>query len=94
MRNHEPRFGVVLISQGREVGGGDVRSDVGVLARITECVERASGRYALHCRTGERIRVCEWLPDDPVPARDGRGVARRAGGCRCRRTRYSNSKIG
>ena len=21
----------------------------------------------LRCRTGERIRVCEWLPDDPYP---------------------------
>jgi uncharacterized protein len=67
MRSPEPRFGVVLISQGREVGGGDSRSDVGVLARITECVETASGRYALRCRTGERIRVCDWLPDDPYP---------------------------
>ncbi len=67
MRSTEPRFGVVLISQGREVGGGDSRSDVGVLARIAECVETASGRYALRCRTGERIRVCDWLPDDPYP---------------------------
>ena len=44
MRNPEPRFGVVLISQGREVGGGDARSDVGVLTRITECAELGSGR--------------------------------------------------
>ena len=29
-------FGVVLIQAGREVGGGDVRSDVGALARIVE----------------------------------------------------------
>ncbi len=29
-------FGVVLISQGREVGGGDQRCDVGVLVRIAE----------------------------------------------------------
>ncbi|MGA7053456.1 MAG: LON peptidase substrate-binding domain-containing protein, partial [Mycobacterium sp.] len=60
-------FGVVLIARGREVGGGDLRSDVGVLARITECVDQGSGRYLLRCRTGERIRVCEWLPDDPYP---------------------------
>jgi Lon protease-like protein len=60
-------FGVVLISRGREVGGGDSRSDVGVLARITEYADLGSGRYALHCRTGERIRVCDWLPDDPYP---------------------------
>jgi uncharacterized protein len=60
-------FGVVLISGGREVGGGDSRCDVGVLARISECVEQGAGRYALLCRTGERIRVSQWLPDDPYP---------------------------
>ncbi|MGB9307180.1 MAG: LON peptidase substrate-binding domain-containing protein [Mycobacterium sp.] len=60
-------FGVVLIARGREVGGGDSRSDVGVLARITEYADLGSGRYALHTRTGERIRVGEWLPDDPYP---------------------------
>jgi Lon protease-like protein len=60
-------FGVVLISRGREVGGGDTRCDVGVLSRITECVDHGSDRYLLRCRTGERIRVCEWLPDDPYP---------------------------
>ncbi len=60
-------FGVVLISRGREVGGGDARCDVGVLAHITEHAELGSGRYVLQCRTGERIRVSEWLPDDPYP---------------------------
>ncbi len=68
LRDDDPRFGVVLISQGREVGGGDVRCDVGTVARITDCVDLAgSGRYVLRCRTGERIRVCDWLPDDPYP---------------------------
>ncbi len=60
-------FGVVLISAGREVGGGDARCEVGTLARIVECVDHGAGRYSLLCRTGERIRVCEWLPDDPYP---------------------------
>ena len=68
MREDDPRFGVVLISQGREVGGGDVRCDVATVARITECVDLAgSGRFVLRCRTGERIRVCDWLPDEPYP---------------------------
>jgi Lon protease-like protein len=68
MRDDDPRFGVVLISQGREVGGGDVRCDIGTVARISECVDLAgSGRFMLRCRTGERIRVCDWLPDDPYP---------------------------
>jgi uncharacterized protein len=60
-------FGVVLISRGREVGGGDARCDVGVLCRIVECVEQGADRYSLRCRTEERIRVREWLPDDPYP---------------------------
>lgn len=60
-------FGVVLISRGREVGGGDARCDVGVLAHIADCVDHGAGRYSLNCRTGERIRVSEWLPDDPYP---------------------------
>lgn len=60
-------FGVVLIARGREVGGGDSRCEVGVLARITECIDQGENRYSLACRTGERIRVCEWLPDDPYP---------------------------
>ncbi|MGO9928169.1 MAG: LON peptidase substrate-binding domain-containing protein [Mycobacterium sp.] len=60
-------FGVVLISQGREVGGGDSRCDVGIVSSITEYADLGAGRYVLQCRTGERIRVSEWLPDDPYP---------------------------
>lgn len=60
-------FGVVLISRGREVGGGDARCDVGVSSRIADCVDHGAGRYTLSCRTEERIRVSEWLPDDPYP---------------------------
>ncbi|CQD05219.1 ATP-dependent protease La [Mycobacterium lentiflavum] len=60
-------FGVVLIARGREVGGGDARCDVGVLCTIEECVEQGAERYAVVCRTGERIRVSEWLADDPYP---------------------------
>jgi uncharacterized protein len=60
-------FGVVLISAGREVGGGDSRCDVGVLSTIDEHADLGTGRYVLRCRTGERIRVAQWLPDRPYP---------------------------
>lgn len=60
-------FGVVLIARGREVGGGDARCDVGVLCRITDYVDHGEGRYSVDCRTGERIRISQWLPDDPFP---------------------------
>jgi uncharacterized protein len=63
----DPSFGVVLIAAGREVGGGDTRSDVGALAHITEVANFGDGRYRLRCVIGERIRVVEWQPDDPYP---------------------------
>ena len=63
----DPAFGVVLISQGREVGGGETRSAVGALAHIVECVDLGEGQYQLLASIGERIRVTEWLPDDPYP---------------------------
>lgn len=63
----DPAFGVVLIAAGREVGGGDTRSDVGALAHITDVGDHGDGRYRLKCVMGERIRVLEWQPDDPYP---------------------------
>ena len=63
----DPVFGVVLIEAGREVGGGDARSDVGALAHITECADGGDGHYRLKCTMGQRFRVLEWLPDDPYP---------------------------
>jgi Lon protease-like protein len=62
-----PVFGAVLISAGREVGGGDTRSDVGALAHIIECADLGGGRYRLRCMMAERIRVLEWHPDNPYP---------------------------
>jgi len=49
LASEDPAFGVVLISAGREVGGGDTRSDVGALARITESADFGDGRYRLRC---------------------------------------------
>jgi uncharacterized protein len=63
----DPAFGVVLIEAGREVGGGDTRSDIGAMAHIIDCADFGDGRYRLRCVMGERIRVLEWQPDDPYP---------------------------
>ncbi|MBS1695329.1 MAG: LON peptidase substrate-binding domain-containing protein [Actinobacteria bacterium] len=63
----QPEFGVVMIAAGREVGGGDRRCDIGALARIVECDALGGGRYRLACLMTERIRVRQWLDDDPYP---------------------------
>ncbi|WP_419945154.1 LON peptidase substrate-binding domain-containing protein [Candidatus Poriferisodalis sp.] len=60
-------FGVVMIERGSEVGGGDVRSDVGCLAMIAQHQELPDGRWVVIATGGERIRILEWLPDDPYP---------------------------
>ncbi|MTV25763.1 ATP-dependent protease [Nitriliruptoraceae bacterium ZYF776] len=60
-------FGVVLITRGHEVGGGESRSDVGTVARVLQSEELDDGRYLLISIGTRRIRVTEWLPDDPYP---------------------------
>lgn len=62
----EPELGVVLIERGSEVGGGDVRTDVGTLARIARAEELADGRWSLVTFGVSRIRVVEWLPSDDI----------------------------
>lgn len=63
----EPSFGVVMIERGFEVGGGDVRSSVGTLARIVEASPLSGGRVGVVVVGSHRIKVVEWLPDDPFP---------------------------
>lgn len=60
-------FGVVLIERGSDVGGGDVRSAVGTVAHIIEAAQLDDGRWALATVGTRRIRVIEWLADDPHP---------------------------
>jgi hypothetical protein len=60
-------FGVVLIERGHEVGGGDVRSAVGTMARVVRHDELEDGRRAVVAIGERRIRIHEWLPDDPYP---------------------------
>jgi ATP-dependent Lon protease len=60
-------FGVVLIARGSEVGGGDVRTDVGTIARILQADEMPDGRFVVGAVGLRRIRVERWLDDDPYP---------------------------
>jgi Lon protease-like protein len=60
-------FGVTLIERGSEVGGGDVRVDIGTRARVARAAELPDGRWALVAVGTTRLRVVRWLPDDPFP---------------------------
>lgn len=60
-------FGVVLIDRGHEVGGGEVRRDVGTVARMVQVAQMGEDRFAVVAIGTRRIRVVEWLPDDPYP---------------------------
>lgn len=62
-----PEFGVTLIERGSEVGGGDVRTDVGTVARIVEAGMLEDGRWVLTALGTRRIRVVRWLGDEPYP---------------------------
>ncbi|MFM7068609.1 MAG: LON peptidase substrate-binding domain-containing protein, partial [Actinomycetes bacterium] len=62
-----PRFGVVLIERGSEVGGGDVRASVGCVAEIRASEEYPDGRWGLVCVGGERFQIATWQPDAPYP---------------------------
>lgn len=63
-------FGVPLIERGSEVGGGDVRTDVGTIARVAEAREQPDGRWAVVAVGVRRYRVRRWLDDDPYPRAD------------------------
>jgi Lon protease-like protein len=65
-------FGVVLISRGSEVGGQDVRTDVGTRARIVQAEQAPDGRWGILALGMERVRVDAWLPDAPHPVADAR----------------------
>lgn len=63
----EGEFGVVLISRGHEVGGGDLRTDVGTVARVVQAEELDDGRWLTIAVGTRRVRIEDWLPDDPYP---------------------------
>ncbi|CAN5537146.1 LON peptidase substrate-binding domain-containing protein [soil metagenome] len=61
-----PEFGVVLIERGQEVGGGDIRFDVGTLARISD-LQVSEEMVGLVALGGQRFEVIDWGDDDPFP---------------------------
>ncbi len=60
-------FGSVLIERGFEVGGGDERFAIGTRLRIVGSSDLEEGHKAIVVAGTERIRILEWLADDPHP---------------------------
>ncbi|MCC7364773.1 MAG: LON peptidase substrate-binding domain-containing protein [Dehalococcoidia bacterium] len=60
-------FGVVLIREGHEVGGGAIPYEVGTTAVIEEAQEVQGGRFVLTARGQQRFRLRRMLPPQPYP---------------------------
>lgn len=68
LRDNDPQeFLVTLIERGSEVGGGDVRTEVGCMAEVVRTRELGDGRVLLGAVGTVAARVLEWLPEDPYP---------------------------
>lgn len=66
LEEDQPRFGVVLIERGSEVGGGDKRFATGTTAEVLQ-VEAPDGPLQVMARGGQRFVVSRWLEDEPFP---------------------------
>jgi Lon protease-like protein len=64
-----PEFGVVLVSRGSEVGGGEQRMTIGTVASVTE-IGTTDEFLGLESFGSRLFRVNDWLPDDPYPIAD------------------------
>lgn len=69
MGSDTPEFGVVLVSRGSEVGGGENRMSVGTIASVTE-IGTTDEFFGLESFGSRRFMVRDWLPDDPYPIAD------------------------
>ena len=61
------RFGVVLITRGSDVGGGEERASVGTVAKVVRVGALDDGRLTLVALGEQRVKVVDWLPDAPYP---------------------------
>lgn len=60
-------FGVLLIREGEEVGGGAIPYEVGTTAAIERWQEAPGGRYLLTARGRQRFRLVRMLSSRPYP---------------------------
>ncbi len=63
----EGQFGVLLIREGNEIGGGAIPHSVGTTATIEQAQEVEGGRFVLSARGVQRFRLLRMLPPRPYP---------------------------
>lgn len=61
------RFGTCLIERGSEVGGGDVRTAVGTMVRISLQQRLAGDQVLLRIEGESCFAIDAWLEDNPYP---------------------------
>lgn len=67
LQSPQPQFGVVMIERGSEVGGGEVRRSVGTVVDILRVDVLPRNQFSVFGIGVRRLRVDEWLIDDPHP---------------------------
>lgn len=63
----EPEFGIVGIERGREVGGGETRAPIGIVARVLSLDHQPDQTWRLMATATRRIRISDWGSDEPYP---------------------------
>src|SRR3970040_898859 len=63
-------FVVLLIKEGREVGGGAIPHNVGTIAVIEQAEEVEGGRFNIAVRGPQRVRLVRMLEPRPYPSGD------------------------
>lgn len=63
--NSDSKFGVVLIKEGKEVGGPSVPMSIGTIAKITSVKNLPNNRLLVTSIGTDRFNILEILKDDP-----------------------------
>jgi len=66
-QDSDGRFSTVMIERGSEVGGSDIRSNVGCILETVAIRRNPDGTWDLAAAATSRMRVVTWLDDDPYP---------------------------
>lgn len=67
IRHSGEPFGIALIKEGPEAGGGAVPNDIGCAVALRHVQELPDGRFNIVCEGVRRFRVLRLLPEAPYP---------------------------